>query len=378
MIYFKLYIYWIAFLCFCKDFVRSDYETECGRKWQRDYTKFHNDALSSLLTSKKHQYVISIAPPQGLSDRLSGFVTHFMFSLITKRVYLHVTPPNLPLVEVAYDVGYGGINTNLFNHSSIVSFDLELFNLPLSGYKQSEGKHNDTHGVYLNAGGEMNSKQRIRIRKRNKRLFTGSNFSSLKYMTKDRIVFLGNRGFSYQMFENPYHNATLYGMGLTPDNAFKCVFNYLFKLKEPSITCDSSGKLSACLDKNGSRKSLQLLNRVTELQSQGNIVIGVHVRLGDHIFDKNMELTVLIHVDWYLKCALELREEFHYQQNMTGAGKQAYILFLSDSLDLKVEVLKKYGESIILVSIVCVICMVLSGAVFLKIYFCEKTVMFVD
>ena len=371
MLDYRMYIFLITFLYFCGFLAYCDIQRDCGSKWQQEYTEFHKNALSSLGSSENHKYVISIAPPQGLSDRLSGFVTHFMFALLTNRVYLHVTPPNLPLLGDAYDVGHGNIDTNLFNHSPIVSFDAELFDLSMSGYKRNPNKNVYAHnyGLFLNAGTEMNSKQRINIRKHNKRLFTGSDFNKLKYSNRDRIIILGNRGFSYQMFENPHHNTTLYALGLTPDNAFKCVFHYLFKLREPKVVCSdksedkdnsNTNSNSNVLDCKGVNHNTNrsLSNRIMALQSVGDVVIGIHVRLGDHIFDRNVELTMLVNVHWYMKCALELKDEFDDQQNRswTGTGaseriRKAYILFLSDSLDLRVEVLKKYGEGVILVSL---------------------------
>ena len=55
--------------------------TRCG-SWQESYSKLHRSILSG---EQPGRYAISIPPRQGLSDRLVGIVTVFVYALLTNR-----------------------------------------------------------------------------------------------------------------------------------------------------------------------------------------------------------------------------------------------------------------------------------------------------
>lgn len=73
-------------------------DLQCG-DWQDSYKKLH----SSILANKSPQkYLISVAPKQGLADRITALVSHFILALLTNRALLLATPDGLPPFTTAY------------------------------------------------------------------------------------------------------------------------------------------------------------------------------------------------------------------------------------------------------------------------------------
>ena len=66
----------------------------------------------------------------------------------------------------------------------------------------------------------------------------------------ETIFFSSNRGCVTNLFENPHHGPQLRAMGLTPNNAFGSVFNFLFRLK-PEACYGECRRLEALLLKAG-------------------------------------------------------------------------------------------------------------------------------
>ena len=99
-------------------------------------------------------------------------------------------------------------------------------------------------------------------------------------------VFIGsNRGRILSLFNNPYHASALYDMGLRPDTAFACGFQYLFK---PNAAVKS--KFGPVMD--------ALMKPSTALR------IGIKVRAGDEVFlGKEFDLSL---IKEYLNCAEEI------------------------------------------------------------------------
>ena len=58
-------------------------EPRCG-SWQESYSKMHRSIVSG---EQPGQYAISVPAPAGLSDRLVGLVTVFLYALLTNRAF---------------------------------------------------------------------------------------------------------------------------------------------------------------------------------------------------------------------------------------------------------------------------------------------------
>ena len=80
----------------------------CGT-WQDSYSKLHRSLLSG---KKPSRYAISIPAPAGLSDRLLGTVTVFLYALLTDRAFqIAGNPSNLCFhvhTTLTFRCGLGG------------------------------------------------------------------------------------------------------------------------------------------------------------------------------------------------------------------------------------------------------------------------------
>ena len=82
-------------LCQTVDFDTNKWvQSNCG-VWMSDYTKFHE----SMMYNSSANYVISIAGRSGLTDTLVGMVTHFLYALLSKRIFLRLSFGKLPRLE---------------------------------------------------------------------------------------------------------------------------------------------------------------------------------------------------------------------------------------------------------------------------------------
>jgi hypothetical protein len=140
------------------------------------------------------------------------------------------------------------------------------------------------------------------------------------------IYVQSNRGVSYSMFSNPYHRQQLLAWGLTPETAFSCAMEYLFK--EKSISCDATCQ--------------HLKNSVFSARQQGKAVIGVQVRVGDNVMKTGSDNTSLAIATNHFKCASDIARDIY-----ASSGSQSVLYFLSDSLSLARNVLNFYGDSVI-------------------------------
>jgi len=193
--------------------------TECGN-WQNKYTKLHRDMREGKLPPK---WLISVAPPQGLADRLGGIITQFLFALLTDRAFVMVSSKSK--LDIVYDSP--NIDTSLPTGFMSVK---TLYNLTFGGYPEYYDK-NKIYGLYLNAGAIKDQYEAVEAL--NRRIFLHSNLSAVPegYGHTERLFVMGNRGYSYQIHDNPFHSKQLADMGLSPTTTFKCVYDYLFRLK---------------------------------------------------------------------------------------------------------------------------------------------------
>jgi hypothetical protein len=211
---------------------KFDGASECGN-WQAGYTKLHRDMRAGRIPPR---WLISIAPPQGLADRLGGIITQFLFALLTNRAFVMAS------LKSQLDYVYDSPNINTAVPPELMP-TRALYNLTFGGYPAHYDK-NKLFGLYLNAGAIK--EQYYAVEKLNRKIFLESNLSEVPegYAHTERLFVMGNRGYSYRIHENRYHTQQLADLGLTPVTTFKCVYDYLFRLKPE--TCGECNGLSIC------------------------------------------------------------------------------------------------------------------------------------
>lgn len=205
-------------------------QSDCGT-WQQDYTNLHNSILNH---TSPRRYLIFVAPPQGLADRITGLVSSFIYALITRRAFVHTAPNNTAGMEIAYELQ----NINSLMPKEFIENQEYLLDIPKKGYPSYVNK-TKKFGIYLNAGNTTVDTYRAMVG-RNNYLFMRANLRKVpyKHTNTEELYITMNRGYANRIFHNKHHKKEMYDYGLSPETTFKCVFDYLFKLKD-----NSCGKL---------------------------------------------------------------------------------------------------------------------------------------
>lgn len=300
----------------------------CGN-WQEQYSQLHANILSGVAPQR---YLVALAPPQGLADRLCGLVTQFLFALLTNRAFLQVETPSTPSMKLAYNSFNmkGDIPALLNEHLATVQ------NLSIDGFPSTVNK-SLFYGYYLNAG-KMDKSQHELVVRRNYELFVTKNFKlQPPGYDSSYVVMSGNRGMSWRMFRNKYHSGTLRSMGLERENVFHCVFDYMLQLKTQACQ-------GACF---------KIKEELQKERAKGTIIIGIQLRLGDHVMDKKFNAS---NVDFIGLAAQHISCAFQLSSKLEKLGRNTKFLFLSDSLDMRKAFVNKFPRKAI-VRICYVVCM---------------------
>ena len=284
----------------------------CGT-WQEDYIKRHRAILNGQLPPR---YLVSVSEEGGLADRLTGTMTEFMFALLTGRAFQIITYGTLPRFEAAFSSPH-------INWSRPCDDDrlIDILKYTYRGHRgylgvRSYGPEVNTNLYWplywINSGRDVE-------------FFLSSNVSQqpLQHENVPTIFVASNQGRIIRLFDNPYHRAQLFRMGLRPETALKCLFNFLFS---PSTAVRQAMK-----------------REFTALQSTDALKISINIRVGDLAFDPAYDKlnTTLPPFEHYFNCALQI-EKFARLPN-----QRVIWYFTSDSLRLRQLVKQKYGDKVL-------------------------------
>eukprot|EP00271_Cylindrocystis_brebissonii_P005362 TRINITY_DN17373_c0_g1_i1.p1 TRINITY_DN17373_c0_g1~~TRINITY_DN17373_c0_g1_i1.p1 ORF type:complete len:502 (-),score=81.35 TRINITY_DN17373_c0_g1_i1:458-1963(-) len=280
----------------------------CGT-WQEDYIALHASILSGALPPR---YAVSIGVEAGLADRLVGVISEFYYALLSRRALL-ITPGNQPDFALAWDAPYikwraDNFPEELVNHMNNRVHDQHV----------GEGA-----GLYIPEGFQYDKAKYgyIYMTNTDASIFRTHNFSETPDGGQQETVFLAsNRGRTYVLFENPNHGEQLRAWGLTPETAFACAFNFLFRPNQAVV--------------HHVEKEMQRLSKPNTL------LIGVNVRVGDRVFSDDSG-TPLSEATAYLECAKQVEE------TRRAEGQEVVWYFISDSLTLRKKVNEEIGEKLL-------------------------------
>jgi hypothetical protein len=97
-------LFFINFLIICLCLANSEpnniQSDLCGLStgWAKNYSNFHQKMLRE--NGPKTKYLVAIPNLSGLADRVIGFATVLMISILTNRVFQIGQRGNLPSIEV--------------------------------------------------------------------------------------------------------------------------------------------------------------------------------------------------------------------------------------------------------------------------------------
>jgi hypothetical protein len=205
--------------------ISNSYKDICGWTWQKDYSKLHRRIMAGELPPK---FIISIPVKQGLADMTHGYITAFMWALLSNRAFLiervnRLDDERQHTIDFAYHSAYFNWTSPLIARSDYECL-LPPYNDPNSvpckeDSKMAFGGHHNLNLKYVNG---VNGGFPLSLRDWN---------VSEQYSEYDVLITASNKGTTQLLFDNPYHREELLTrFNFTRQTIFPCLFHFLFHL----------------------------------------------------------------------------------------------------------------------------------------------------
>eukprot|EP01035_Chromulina_nebulosa_P025064 gene25064-32683_t len=288
----------------------------CGLKtgWATNYSNFHRESLQMHSASTK--YLVAVPNLSGMADRVIGFVTVLMMSILTNRVFQLGNRVSLPIFEEAF------FSPNNVNWSRPIDADWIIE--PLK-YKANPRNFNSTilsQGEYFAVNTIDDFKLQDRLLRQDLNQLLGGN-------AKTTFISI-NRGKTIRMFENPHHVARLTSMGLTSYTAFGCLLNYLVQPK-PEVFLPVQ----------------DLYEKMTNSNPRV-LKITIQIRVGDSSLSSPDSKANVDHYSAFFSCAEQIEAFATEEANRKNQPYEKVLWFLaSDSKALRSAAVERYGAKIL-------------------------------
>ncbi|KAI8376520.1 uncharacterized protein BYT42DRAFT_498374 [Radiomyces spectabilis] len=293
--------------------VANEPDDGCGI-WQAKYTDLHERRLEQLERLKAGDFksFVHEDPPTyvsyvckedprhrgshgcgGLADRMTGMISTFFYALLTNRAYLAYWEPTNPLpLEEVFERPH--IDWRFNPEEMRTLFDRQ--NQSMLSYKSI-----NTLNVKWGAIGRL--------------MFpNGANQDFKQLWNASYVEMQSNRGYIVRTFqESDRYPQMLADMGLTKENTFRCLSDYLFR---PTV---------------GSRQFIQAYRQLFQMDSV--LSIGLQIRTDDSaMVNPDNDTNTLEKWDYFFHCANELREAKRLPQH-----KHVVYFLITDSVKLRDE-----------------------------------------
>ena len=285
-------------------------DEHCGT-WQAEYTELHRSILAQPFPDQK--LVVGAGSYSGFSDRLVGAISVFLYGLLSKRAVQFV---NIKEEFPGFNESFTSPSIDWTRpHLPPAVRDFMSLKPPYNGSVLHFWTDDDSATNNLLA--RMPVEQGITPEHEDFFLSDNSVFSS-----QHTIYIMTIRGTSVRMFQNPYHRGELYSMGLTPENTFRCILNYLFQ-PQPEVL---------------------ELSRAQERTMSRHLTIGIQIRTGDGAFNESSDALsdfgLLERYKHFFDCALEV------ENNNKLPDVPVQWLLMTDSMLLRQTARRVYGSKI--------------------------------
>jgi hypothetical protein len=292
----------------------------CGTtNWYKEYIQRHRDMMAGKIEAK---YLISFPVKAGLADMILGYVSGFLWSLITKRVFLILRVDNIDNLcnqrTAEFGLDYRFVNWSSF---AIPKKDYECM---LAPYPEKAACTDPSYVAvrYTNNSWSAPTKSLQHLRKVNNGFrddFKEKDMTIFPEGVHDAniLMFSTNWGITYNAFHNSHIHDPLAAMGFTTENIFPCLFEFLFKVK-PEVCSE------------GCKSTEQKLHALGRPESK-TLRIGIHVRKED---------------------ASEAPEHFQCAEmvmaDAKAIGLESVLMLVTASASLQEKMLQQYGDKLLL------------------------------
>jgi hypothetical protein len=236
---------------------------------------------------------------------LTGIITEFLYAYLTRRAFQILSYGDIPGLEIPFD-------------SPHINWTADFY--PSNVYEHMKKTFEGDRGTPPDLDKSLKYAYMFQYNSEPTDFYMKSNFSVDPRGIDDAThVFIAlNRGRSFRMLENPHYREHFRKMGLRPELAFYCVFNYLF---QPS------------------QKVLDLMKPTMDAILKPDILtIGISIRTGDHVFSQ-VDNAVLSNYEHFFDCAEQI------QSSRRVLGQTVLWYLISDSMKLKRQAKKNMEEN---------------------------------
>ena len=307
----------------------SKYLTVCGDIWQSQYTKYHKLAMTLKGGDLDNiNYIVSVPICSGLADIVLGYITAFLISLISNRIFYILDVDVMKDSErgethKSIDFAYYSPNINwtfpLYLNKSMYSCLMP----PYQGNKNSCLQSTINNNNVISINDKDYSIKHIPAIGKFITSIRNDNLSEWENVNQQLLLIANNRGHTLDIFHNPYHNDTIISRyKMNKDTLFPCLFHYLFRLKPDVCTglCKVTENLLIKYSYNNNNNSKQ--------NTRKYLTIGIQTRRqrGENHF----------------KCADEIIND------LKSYGISVYILYITAKSDDQLYYKEKYGDMLLL------------------------------
>lgn len=272
-------------------------ELHCGN-WVKNYSLLHKAIRSG---ESSPRYVMA-NPRYGLADSLVGIGSAFYLALLTDRAFVIDESNEEERFSTMYQTHFVDWMSNL---------------------QEIEGL-----SKYVLAGVQTDGPEPLEAFPFN--VFRSGNLSTLG--EADDVIYVAhcNAGIIVPLFDNPLYKQKLFDMGIRPETAFGCMFNFLFNLA-PELR----GLFTP---------------QINIMQDNTIVKIGIQIRTGDDAMshqrsddpsDAEAEAIIAPHFAVF-ECAEEVEARVRRATN-----KEVIWFLLSDSILLRKSAITKYGNKVL-------------------------------
>ncbi|KAI3634135.1 hypothetical protein MIR68_007739 [Amoeboaphelidium protococcarum] len=302
---------------------------QCHGGWMAEYAQLHQSMLRHPVEEQK--ILIMDAYNHGLGDRMTTLVSAFMVALLNDYMF-KVKWAGAPLESaIQYNYINWTVSPSDYNASYGRVVDLAL---TVEGFVQYDDQL--VNEIFSHSDLSMQS------------ILRTYNQSETGDHQPRTVIYQGNQGQLYMLFENPKVRQRLHQMGLNIDNAFGCVMNFLFTPRQETIDVI--------------RQQWKQVTGYTKLQDIYDLgrrrnsvyrppVIGLQIRFGDQLFSSNdtSYCRSKIKDQWfkqYIQCAESLASDIDKYSEVTDDGQSRFYL-VTDCEEARKYLKKRLGNRLI-------------------------------
>eukprot|EP01038_Epipyxis_sp_PR26KG_P013298 gene13298-17817_t len=314
----------------------------CWQTWGRNYSSIHTKNLISTNNHSKNNLLVAIPNISGMADRIVGFVTVFLMSILTNKAFQIGRREELPIFEIAF---YSpNVNWTRPQDPKWIIEPLKFDAKSPRNYDQLILEKHEHYAINMMEDMKMVN------------MFTVRNLNDLLSINSSIIFITTTRGRTIKMIDNTFHHSQLQQMGLNKYNIFRCLFNYLMQPK-PHIFLPVYNQFIEMTNNIYQKYSMKSSSLVTNPTNPTDkvVIIGIQIRVGDGYWNNRQGGYHWNDFDVYFKCAKQIEDNIIQDNNNNNNNNENKLnikwYLITESEVIRKEVIQQFGNNKIITAL---------------------------